>query len=248
MNRVVYHRLTIVTKDTNEENVHRLRTAIRRLNASLELFPRSIRRQKKTRKFTSRYSKLLKLSSKIRDTDIMISKLSKFEANPSIENLLADLRSSRNSQLEAVRQIEQASRRLQAPKVRAGDLSNPKLRKRFDKVVSRLTSKITRALPIVLKKPANIEELHVMRLDCKRLRYALELNRTKKTSKLLGIVESWQELLGSIHDNDIIIAYVRRSEKLPQIQGVLENETRARTDGYEKFVLIAKKTPIIANA
>lgn len=231
-------------EDTNEENVHRLRTSIRRLNACLELYPRSIRDQKKTRKFAAGYSKLLKLSSKIRDTDVMVSRLSKFETNRSIEPLLTDLRSSRNSQLEAVREMAEASRRLQSPKVQAGDLSNPKLRKRFDKIVFRLTSKIAEAVPMVLKDPANIKELHVMRLDCKRLRYTLELNPTKRTSRPLGILESWQELLGSIHDNDILIDYMRQSEKLPDIATELEEEISVRTDSYKKFVEIAKKTPI----
>ncbi len=244
MTRVVYHRLRAVIDDANEDNVHRLRTSIRRLNSCLELFPRSIRDQKKTRKFAAAYSKLLKLSSKIRDTDVMLSRLSKLEANPSVEPLLTDLRSSRSSQLEAVREMAEASQRLQAPKVQAGDLSNPKLRKRFDKIVSRLTSKIARALPIVVKDPANIKELHVLRLDCKRLRYSLELNPAQRTPRLLGILESWQELLGSIHDNDILIDYLRQSEKLAEIQTELEDETNLRTDSYNKFVEIAKKNPM----
>ncbi len=233
-------------KDTNEENVHRLRTAIRRLNACLELLPRNIRdQQKKTRKIASRYSKLLKLSAKIRDTDVMLLKLSKFKANPSVEPLLTDLRNSRDSQLRAVREVAEAGRSLQVPKVRAGDLSNPKLRKRFEKIVHRLTSKIAEALPIVLRDPDKIEELHVMRIDCKRLRYTLELNQTEKTAKLQGILESWQELLGSIHDSDITLDYLRQSERLPQIQNVLEDETSARSDSYKKFGLIAMKTPIV---
>ena len=231
-------------ENTDEENVHRLRTATRRLNACLELFPRSIRDQKKTRQFASRYSKLLKLSSKIRDTDVMLSKLSKFETNRSIQPLFTDLQSSRNSQLDAVREMAEASLRLPAPKVQAGDLSNPKLRKRFDKIIFRLTSKIAGTLPIVLGDSANIKELHVMRLDCKRLRYTLELDQTKGTSRLLGILESWQELLGSIHDSDILIDYMRRSAKLPEIQSELEDETSMRTGSYKKFVQIAKKTPI----
>ena len=144
--------------------------------------------------------------------------------------------------------MAEAARSLQAPKVRAGDLSNLKLRNRFDKIVFRLTSKIAKALPIVLMSPSNIEELHVMRIDCKRLRYTLELNMTKKTPKLLGILESWQELLGSIHDNDITIDYLRRSERLPQVQNVFEDETMLRADSYKKFGLIARKTPMMTIA
>lgn len=243
--RVVHRRLTAVINDVNEENVHRLRTGIRRLNACLELLPRSMRDQKRTRKLDSRYSKLLKLSAKVRDTDIMFLKLSNFKANTSIKPLLAALRSSRNSQLEAVREMAEAGRRLDILRVRAGDLSDPKLRKRFDKIVYQLSSKIAEALPIVLNDPAKIEKLHVMRIDCKRLRYTLELDRTKKTLRLLSILESWQELLGSIHDNDIMIDYLRRSEKLPQIQRVLEGETKARIESYKKFGLIAVNAPLM---
>jgi hypothetical protein len=60
--------------------------------------------------------------------------------------------------------------------------------------------------------PANVTELHDMRIAAKRLRYLLELSEplfgadTKKAAK---VVKSLQDLLGEIHDCDELLPLVR---------------------------------------
>ena len=58
-----------------------------------------------------------------------------------------------------------------------------------------------------IRDPDNITELHNMRISLKRLRYSMELftiNYGEEYMECLKTVEDLQELLGDIHDCDVI--------------------------------------------
>src|SRR5215210_7792954 len=62
-------------KDPNEENIHDIRTAIRRLEASYRSSPKQLQK-KKIKKYVDISKCLFKLNSEIRDFDIILEKLS----------------------------------------------------------------------------------------------------------------------------------------------------------------------------
>ena len=64
-------------KDSNENNIHDIRTATRRLDASYMSLPKKIRRKTKIRKFVTTSKQLFKVNSQIRDCDIICEKLQK---------------------------------------------------------------------------------------------------------------------------------------------------------------------------
>ena len=80
-----------------------------------------------------------------------------------------------------------------------------------------------------VRDPANVTELHNMRIASKRLRYTLELFAPvleKKTgSRLLSIVEDIQERLGKIHDCDVLF---------PLVQDTMEQEMERERKGTKK--------------
>lgn len=81
-----------------------------------------------------------------------------------------------------------------------------------------------------VRDPANVTELHNMRIAAKRLRYTLELFLPvldkRGASRLLGIAEEIQERLGAIHDCDVLF---------PLIQDTLEQERdRERKDARKR--------------
>jgi CHAD domain-containing protein len=142
-----------------------------------------------------------------------------------------------------------------------------KLEMRYNKVVVRLRERIELDLPIVLtnankieelhelrktcKKPivltnANkIEELHELRKTCKKLRYLLELAshqngiNNKEINAVITELEDVQDILGSIHDSDTTIAYLKSRPNKPHI---LHDEISERNKKYEDFIQFCKRS------
>jgi hypothetical protein len=80
-----------------------------------------------------------------------------------------------------------------------------------------------------IRDPANVEELHNMRIAAKRLRYTMELFAPvfdKEFAQTLKVVEDIQERLGAIHDADVIV---------PLLEDAQEKETeRERKKALKK--------------
>jgi CHAD domain-containing protein len=236
-------RLGKYLKKANEENVHDLRTSIRRFLASSDLLPRSLRTRGRSKTVIKDYGKLLRLNANVRDLDIVLSKLSADRSNPASNALMGDLSEARRSSLKRARRFASSVKDSQTISVRARDIGSSTLRKRFRKVVARLVGRIEKRLPVVLKEPENKNELHQLREDSRRLRYTLELD--PKESSNLQVLQSWQEVLGDIHDADIFMSHFYNNSKddSHKIEGLLQREATARNENYEKFRAMAKETP-----
>ena len=74
-------------------------------------------------------------------------------------------------------------------------------------MVSRLISMIESTFPVVLTSPSKLEELHDLRISCKKLKYLLELQADEKKSvlKTRKTLQKLQDILGAIHDYDFTI-------------------------------------------
>src|SRR5574338_176129 len=70
----VNERLEKYLAEPNDENVHDVRTAIRRLDAAWKILPKKTK-HKKIEKFVTQYKKFFKINSEIRDFDIIKQKL-----------------------------------------------------------------------------------------------------------------------------------------------------------------------------
>src|SRR5215475_302616 len=79
----VNNKLDDYLKDPNEEQIHDIRTAVRRLRASNQALPKAIRNKKKLKKFVAISKELFSLNSKIRDYDIILEMLSKYTEDTS---------------------------------------------------------------------------------------------------------------------------------------------------------------------
>src|SRR6185503_17358507 len=138
-----------------------------------------------------------------------------------ISNLLKSLETVRNRELTESKTLAVELRKLSVPKL--GDnninISEKKLKKRFNNVVGKFANSIEKNYPVVLSSPKRLTELHEMRKDCKKLRYLLELlpigtngkdEDKDKVSQLIEELERVQDMLGTIHDYDTTIAYTRK--------------------------------------
>jgi CHAD domain-containing protein len=257
----VNNRLNDYIKDANEENIHDIRTAIRRLEASYRSLPsRKIRTKKTIREFVKFSKDLFSINSEIRDCDIIIDKLSK-EGQISHQDIQKSFKRSlldhRKSKLDEAMSSALKLRMLSVPRLNKINISQKRLKKRFDKVIKRFASRIEENFPLVITNTEKITELHEMRKDCKKLRYLLELLPDKNTKnnrseleendyilKLVEKLEKVQDMLGTIHDYDTTLAFLRRVKgrrnRRVAIQKTIEKITQVRQSKYEQFVEIMK--------
>jgi CHAD domain-containing protein len=242
--KALTRRVKAYLRDPNAENVHRLRTSTRRLQAAFALLPKASRKQTKAQKAMARIKELMKVNASVRDQDIILLKLSTYKQNSTYERLVEDLRKSRKSHLEQAKELALSVQKNPGPRVKPKELSEPTLQKRHDKVVRKISSKITSELPPVREDPSKVEQLHVVRRDCKQLRYVLEMSEFSRPPKPLVALRSWQDLLGTIRDHDVMIAYLRELKKSPEIQLALNTETEGRGNSYRKFVEVSRENPV----
>jgi CHAD domain-containing protein len=219
---------------------------MRRMALSTELLPKKIRKATTTRRFLTSLERASRANAKVRDLDIILSRISTYKPEVSIEERIARISETRESQLQAARRQAIALQKESIPRLKEKELSVPKLQKRLNKTTGELISAINGRLPMVLKDSNDIKDLHLLRMDCRRLRYLAELFQSKKTARVLSRLRSWQSQLGFIHDSDLTIDYLRNLGEAPEIQPILSDLVTQRLQAYEKFSSIARQiAPVI---
>jgi CHAD domain-containing protein len=102
--------------------------------------------------------------------------------------------------------------------------------------------------------PTAVTELHNLRIAGKRLRYSLELLQTAfgdDAIRLLDDVQEMQELLGAIHDDDVLLTMIRsqigasaltgalaRADEIIRVHGAGKDETALSGELPGLFVLL----------
>jgi hypothetical protein len=79
-----------------------------------------------------------------------------------------------------------------------------------------------------IESPANIQELHDLRIAAKRVRYTLETFATFLPQESQGFAEelaTLQDKLGELHDSEVMLALLRRVLQQEQAEAVVEAET-----------------------
>jgi len=105
-----------------------------------------------------------------------------------------------------------------------------------------------------ISDPANVDELHNMRIAAKRLRYTLEIFAPcfsgKEFEKLSAQAKSIQEQIGEIHDRDVrgplLSAFLdARGSELPEIRPgltrLIQSQKSERATLYRKFIVYWNK-------
>jgi len=242
-------------KDSNETNIHDIRTAVRRLDASYKSLPKKLRRNNRISKYMITSKRLFKLNSQIRDYDIIGEKLQKYSSDPIYKNISDLLEKRRETKLANARKVALSLRDKHRPHIDENEIPTKKLEARFNKIVAKLVESIELDLPIVLTSPDKIKELHELRKDCKKLRYLLELIphqdsnsndkgvNSKDIHVMITTLEDIQDILGSIHDNDTTISFLkqvsRRNKK--DISHIVNNENSERAKKYEDLIQFCKR-------
>jgi CHAD domain-containing protein len=236
-----YQKLQDYIKNPNDENIHDIRVAIRRLEVAYKILPKNVRKKEKITNYIKQVKTLFKLNATIRDYDIICTKMeSKYRDK--IYDLVSTLKNSRNEKLHSANEIALKILRSSTPKISANIIKESKLNKRYSKILDKIELDIQKNTIIALIDEKKIEELHMLRKDFKKLRYSLELASNKeRIVQILKNLGEIQDILGEIHDSDIIIDYLRGIEQNSRYSDIIEYEVLERRKKYNVFITTFKK-------
>ena len=241
----VNNRINKYLKKPNAKQIHDIRTSIRRLDATFSTLPKRYRNGSSLSKYVLQCKELFKINSEIRDFDIIIEKLQKYPSSDQRDNIIEDLKKTKLARLEKAKTIAVPLKSIDTGTILDElGVTEKELQKRFIKIVSRLISTIDSIFPVVLSNPQALEELHDLRIACKKLRYMLELlpNNNKLAVQTRESLKKIQDSLGSIHDSDFTIGYLKSlSQSSKEIQVIIDKENEYRRLQSERFLNYSKR-------
>ena len=232
-------------KDPNAKQIHDVRTAIRRLDATFLTLPKKYRNGSSLSEYVLKCKELFKVNSEIRDFDIIYEKLQKYPSNAQRDSVIEVLKATRDSSLEHAKTLARSIKSTDISKIidRIG-VTEKELQKRYNKILTRLISKIESTFPDVLTNPLAIEELHDLRITCKKLRYMLELlpDENKSAMQIRKTLQRLQDILGAIHDYDFTTGYLKSlGQSSKEIQEIINIENEERRLKFEEFLKYCKR-------
>ena len=243
--RRVNNRVNKYLRDPNEKQIHDIRTAIRQLEAAFSTLPKNCRKTTPLSEYVLMCKNLFKVNSEIRDMDIISQKLQKYPVNDHRDRIIQILKETRATKLEHAKEIALSLKNTDISKILDKiDVTEKNLQKRYNKILSRLISRLESNFPIVITDPSSIEELHDLRKFCKKLRYMLELlpeDNKSAMGQMRKTLQKIQDILGAIHDYDFTIQYLKSVENLSkEIQEIIDTEMDERRIKYEEFLKFCK--------
>ena len=168
-------RLDNYLADPNENNIHDIRTSIRRLESAFLACPKQIRK-KKLSQFVNESKQLFKANSEIRDYDIILEKVNQEGQMDElqIEPFEKGIKKKRDKSLENAISIAHKLRKLDVPHINIYnseydlELLQNKLMLQYNRVVLEYLLGIEKNVPIVINDSYRLEELHQVRKDSKK--------------------------------------------------------------------------------
>ena len=240
----VNNRINKYLKKPNAKQIHDIRTSIRRLDATFSTLPKKYRNGSSLSKYVLQCKELFKINSEIRDFDIIIEKLQKYPSSGQRDNIIEDLKKTRLARLERAKTIAVPLKSIDTATILDElGVTEKELQKRFLKIVSRLIFTIDSIFPVVLSNPQELEKMHDLRISCKKLRYMLELLPNNKLAvQTRESLKKIQDNLGSIHDSDFTIGYLKSlPQSSKQIQEIIDKENDHRRLQFERFLNYSKR-------
>ena len=206
MERRVQRALRAAARESSPENVHRLRTSIRRVEVLLAgQFPAS---HKRVTKLQRELQKIRRRAGKVRDIDVQLNALNSLDlgrpdnGREQLARFLKEKREKRITKLESVLDSKGRSRLRRHLSAVSEDLrtqdKRDKPRKKSAKHLRKMLEKLLRSA----SEPQTFtqENLHGFRMQCKRARYAAEQSDEKANAKLIERLKQMQDAIGAWHD------------------------------------------------
>jgi CHAD domain-containing protein len=215
----------------NEEDIHDLRVATRRIRTVLDIFQDQLP-AKKIKPWLKGMRDITKSYGSIRDLDVQIIALDKIyqqiddlKIRRGLNRIRLRIKQNREKKQEKTQQLTSTILKskitiemlawAEATLESGANIENQYSQDLFQLANERIQSRLDEFLffEVFIFDPDRIKELHQMRISAKRLRYALEIFTelyAGKTDFALNISREVQEYLGKIHDADFWIDFLPR--------------------------------------
>lgn len=221
--RRVHDALAEASERPSERVSHRLRTSTRRLEATLSILPKKLRKRGPYAEFLEAARTPFKAHGRARDLDVLIGRL---EVYPECTTLLRAVRAERDAARAEARAT--TIERLPEPPPLAPDaLPAGKLRKRTRKRFRALCERLHRDLRVAMRRPEDDDRSHDARKTAKQLRYVLEAIDERGFQTALSALQALQDHLGAMHDAAVARDRVR-AENDDALAAAVEGEENAR--------------------
>lgn len=229
----VEDRLQDFLKSGDSATTAALRKGIGRLRTTYSVLPKGARREKRVRRYLSASRSLSRALGKVRDTDTIAAWMTQIPQGKDQRSFVSDLERIRASSLRAAL-LE--AKELKKNKTPALDLQDVAHRgNRADKVERRLSKRVDKEFEDFLSTQ-EVDVMHALRKDSKRLRHLLELIVREEPPPLLARLRSIQDDLGAIRDHDLVIDYLRSRARLTSTRSLVRAEIAERHARLEDFV------------
>jgi CHAD domain-containing protein len=212
-----------------------LRKAAGRLRTARSVLPKSARKDKAVKRYLGAARRLSKATGRLRDLDTIAAWTSQVQDARDRRSFALDIARLRSSSLRGALSEAKALRKTKAPSVKARDLPVAGVERRVEKVEKRASRKVDKEFEEFLSTQ-EIDVMHALRKDSKRLRHLLELTRNGRAPPLLERLRSIQDELGAIRDHDLVIDYLRSRVRLTSTRALIREEIAKRHGRLEDFV------------
>jgi CHAD domain-containing protein len=211
------------TARPSERASHRLRTSTRRLEATLSLLPKRLRKRGPWADYLAGAKVLFKAHGLARDLDVLAARLA---AYAECEALVTTIREERD-RARADAQRVTASPPAPPPPLAPAALRGRALRSRLERRLPALRARLDRDLRVTLRRSSDDERAHDARKTAKQLRYVLEALDEGGFAEALQTLQALQDHLGVMHDATVARDRLR-DERDPSLEGAIAGEERAR--------------------
>lgn len=211
---------------TDAEGVHDMRVAVRRMRSALRDFAPFLKKRPR-RKIKKNLKNLADALGAVRDRDVEIAALERFEAEQravkkELCRLIEECRIARGAAQTALTEkladsaFEDWRKKVRAQIEKATAAGKSDERTSFEDAGRAALADLLQKFgeqSAATGEAFNAEALHDLRIAAKRLRYALELFEScfgKKAAEFAGEIAEMQNYLGEVHDADVQIASLQR--------------------------------------
>ena len=228
-------RLAEFIKSGDSAATSALRKGARRLQATYTVLPKKVRKDNKTRRYIAASRRLSKAVGKVRDIDTIASWSMQLRDGKDQRSFISDLERLRAINVRIAMREAKELGKAKRPSVELPDLEGFDVGRRSRKIERRLSKRVDKEFEEFLATQ-EVDVMHALRKDSKRLRHLLELVSGDSASQFLQRLRSVQDDLGAIRDHDLVIDYLRSRVRLTSTRSLIREEIAKRHARLEDFV------------